>query len=57
MKLKLTLLFITVAFYTQAQMQFVSPLPDSAMQNPERIIVLRPGNALDTSSVSSHTFQ
>src|SRR5215471_10150029 len=56
MKIKSTLLLLFSALYAQAQMQFVAPMPGSTYQNPNRNIVIRPGDVLDASSLTSSLF-
>ena len=46
----------SIQLVAQTPMQFLSPLPNSTMQNPNRDIVIRPGKTLDPSSLSEKNF-
>ncbi|MBA3648031.1 MAG: aryl-sulfate sulfotransferase [Chitinophagales bacterium] len=51
MKLYFTIVLIFNVIITQAQMQFLSPVPGSSLHNPSRNIVIRPGDLIDVQSV------
>lgn len=56
MKIELTVLCIITTVRVYAQMQFVAPVPNSTMHNPNRNIIIRPGSLLDILSISPSLF-
>ncbi|MBA3647977.1 MAG: aryl-sulfate sulfotransferase [Chitinophagales bacterium] len=59
MKIRFLLFFLSLvipSFCAMAQMQFVSPFPGSKMQNPDRNVIIRPGELLNTKALSPRYF-